>query len=150
PRGDRGRGYIRRHNHRPTGRRERLRQGRRRSTPPPVGSIDDLDPVIHAPKRLAAMAILAASTEADFAFLRDHLGVSDSDLSKQMATLAAAGYVSVTKRGRGPGSTTTYRMTRAGRRAFDRHVAALDRLIAGRAGDAGRPAGPVSRSAGPA
>lgn len=96
-------------------------------------TLGDLDPLIHAPKRLAAMAILATSTDTDFAFLRDHLAISDSDLSKQMAALEGAGYVSVTKNGRGPGATTTYRMTRVGRKAFDRHVAALDALVAGAA-----------------
>ncbi|QEW04881.1 transcriptional regulator [Microbacterium lushaniae] len=33
------------------------------------------------------MAILAASNGTDFAFLRDHLHLSDSDLSKQMSAL---------------------------------------------------------------
>lgn len=59
-----------------------------------------LDPIIHAPKRLAAMALLAHAHDADFKFLRERLQVSDSDLSKQMSTLAEAGYVSVSKRDR--------------------------------------------------
>jgi DNA-binding MarR family transcriptional regulator len=92
-------------------------------------SIADLDPVIHAPKRLVAMAILANSTATGFGFLRDHLGVSDSDLSKQMAALDRAGYVTSTKTGRGRGSSTTYRITRAGRAAFERHIAALDAIV---------------------
>ncbi len=55
--------------------------------------LTSLDPVIHAPKRLAAMAMLDAAESADFTFLREHLGLSDSDLSKQMSALAQAGYV---------------------------------------------------------
>lgn len=46
-----------------------------------------LDARIHPPKRLAAMAILAASDWADFPFLRERLDLSDSDLSKQMKAL---------------------------------------------------------------
>jgi DNA-binding MarR family transcriptional regulator len=92
--------------------------------------IDDLDPVIHAPKRLAAMAILANSTSTDFAFLRDHLGVTDSDLSKQMSALDRAGYVEVIKPGRGRGSVTSYRITAAGRRAFDHHLDTLNQIVA--------------------
>ena len=76
-------------------------------------SIADLDPVIHAPKRLAIMSVLATSTSTDFAFLRAHLSVSDSDLSKQMSALEAAGYVTVTK-SRGRGGATSYRITRRG------------------------------------
>ncbi|MEZ0577876.1 transcriptional regulator [Nocardioides sp. MH1] len=89
-----------------------------------------LDPVIHAPKRLAAMALLCNAVDADFAFVRDHLDVSASDLSKQMAELARAGYVDIRKQGRGPGASTTYRITRAGRRAYQAHRAALRAILA--------------------
>ena len=51
--------------------------------------LDGLDPILNAPKRLAIMAVLAHSTSSDFAFLRQHLGVSDSDLSKQAAATPA-------------------------------------------------------------
>jgi len=89
-----------------------------------------LDPVIHAPKRLAAMALLANATDADFAYVRDYLQISDSDLSKQMAELAKAGYVEVRKHGRGPGASTTYRITRAGRNAYLEHRKALQSILA--------------------
>jgi DNA-binding MarR family transcriptional regulator len=92
-------------------------------------SFDRLDPVIHAPKRLAIMAILANSTTTDFSFLSEHLGVSDSDLSKQMAALERAGHVTTTKSGRGRGSATTYRITKHGASAFARHVATLQTIV---------------------
>ena len=92
--------------------------------------LEGLDPVIHAPKRLAAMAVLAGVESTDFGFLRDHLRVSDSDLSKQMTALEQAGYVKVTKTGRGRGGRTTYRATRAGRTAYAHHRAALRALLA--------------------
>lgn len=90
-----------------------------------------LDLTIHAPKRLAAMALLAHAYDADFKFLRDHLQVSDSDLSKQMSTLAEAGYVSVSKRGRGRASITTFRITKTGRDAYQAHRQALENLLSG-------------------
>lgn len=92
-------------------------------------NLDDLDPVIHAPKRLAVMAILASST-ADFRFLRDHLGVTDSDLSKQMSALERAGYVRPAKT-RGPGGSTWYRITKTGTTAYQQHLAALNSIVAG-------------------
>ena len=99
--------------------------------PPAVASpLADLDPVLTAPKRLAVMAVLAGSVSSDFGFLRDHLGVSDSDLSKQASALEAAGYVEVLKTGRGRGSVTTFKITKEGRRAFDRHRATLRALLA--------------------
>lgn len=93
-------------------------------------TLGEIDPVIHPPKRLAAMAILNSSTSTDFSFLRSHLGCSDSDLSKQMTALEAAGYVSVIKTSRGRGGVTTYKITSPGKKAFARHLAAL-RAIAG-------------------
>lgn len=91
--------------------------------------ISDLDPVIHAPKRLAAMAMMASAPSVSFAFMRDHLGISDSDLSKQMSALEASGYVKVTKSGRGRGASTTFTLTRSGRAAYTRHRAALQALL---------------------
>ena len=76
------------------------------------------------------MAVLVRSTSSDFSFLREPLGVSDSDLSKQASALEGAGYLTITKRGRGRGAVTAYRATRAGRQAYQRHRAALQSLMA--------------------
>ncbi|WP_338043366.1 hypothetical protein [Nonomuraea lactucae] len=38
----------------------------------------ELDPVIHAPTRLQIVSLLAATEQAEFGFVRDSLGVSDS------------------------------------------------------------------------
>jgi DNA-binding MarR family transcriptional regulator len=96
-----------------------------------ASALDGLDPALTAPKRLAAMALLSRSVAADFAVLRDHLGVSESDLSKQMSALVAAGYVTARKSGRGRGSATTYQATREGKKAYARHRAALEAILAG-------------------
>ncbi len=92
-------------------------------------SIGELDPVIHAPKRLGAMAMLAAAKWVEFSFLREQLDVSDSDLSKQMTALVDAGYASVKKKGHGRTGQTWFAATAAGRAALDRHVAALRALV---------------------
>lgn len=90
-----------------------------------------LDAALNAPKRLAIMAVLTSSTSADFGFLRQHLGVSDSDLSKQGGALEAAGYLTIHKAGRGRGGVTTYKATRAGRTAYERHRATLEAILRG-------------------
>ncbi len=92
-------------------------------------SIVDLDPVIHAPKRLGAMAVLSSSQVVDFGFLRDHLDISDSDLSKQMSALEKAGYVKIIKSGHGRNSTTSFRITRGGTKALRSHLTALNALM---------------------
>lgn len=98
------------------------------STAPQLG-ISDLDPILGSPKRLATMAVLSRSSSTDFGFLREHLQVSDSDLSKQMSALQAAGYLEVSKSGRGRGGTTTYRITKLGRAAYEKHRAALRAIL---------------------
>jgi len=101
------------------------------STSTSTSALDGLDPALTAPKRLAAMALLTRATAADFTALREHLGVSESDLSKQMAALVAAGYVTARKSGRGRGSATTYVATRPGKKAYARHRAALEAILGG-------------------
>jgi DNA-binding MarR family transcriptional regulator len=88
-----------------------------------------LSPVLNAPKTLAIMAVLASSSSTDFSFLRRHLGVSDSDLSKQSAALEAAGLLTIHKPGRGRGAATTYKATRHGRQVYQRHRDALRHLL---------------------
>lgn len=92
-------------------------------------SISDLDPVIHAPKRLGAMAVLAGTEWVEFGFLRDHLVVRDADLSKQMAALTEAGYVTSRKSRVGRGGKTWFMVTKEGRNAFEAHVAALQAVV---------------------
>lgn len=99
------------------------------SEPGTASVLAGLDPVLTAPKRLAIMAVLATSQSADFGFLRDHLAVSDSDLSKQAAALEQADYLTVTKSGRGRGGVTTYKATKAGRTAYQQHRDTLRLLL---------------------
>ncbi len=89
------------------------------------------DELIHAPTRLSIVALLAASQWAEFTFVRDSLGMSDSALSKQISTLEDAGYVTVRKTGAGRNRRTHLRLSPRGRRAFGGHAAALQQLIAG-------------------
>ncbi len=75
------------------------------------------------------MAMLAEVQDAEFALLRSATGVSDSVLSKHLAALAEAGYVSLRKATTGGRVRTWAAATRAGRAAFRAHVAALRSLV---------------------
>lgn len=92
-------------------------------------TLDQLDPTLNNPKRLAALGVVATSAEVEFVFLRDALTLSDSDLSKHMSTLVSAGYVTVRKTGKGRSRQTWYRVTRQGRSSLSRHIAALNALV---------------------
>lgn len=92
-------------------------------------SLADLDPVLVQPKRLAALGMLMNTKEAEFSYLRDHLQLSDSDLSKQMSALVAADYVTVRKTGKGRTRSTWFARTERGETAANAHVAALRALV---------------------
>ncbi|MFC7385863.1 winged helix-turn-helix domain-containing protein [Sphaerisporangium rhizosphaerae] len=90
----------------------------------------ELNPVIHAPVRLRVMSLLAAVEEAEFAFVRDEVEVSDSVMSKHAAALESAGYVAIRKGHVGKRPRTWLRLTPEGRRAYTSHVAALRDIVA--------------------
>lgn len=93
-------------------------------------SLDDLDENLTAPKRLAAMGLLASTKRVEFSYLRDQLQLSDSDLSKQLKVLLDAGYVTTKRTGKGKTRASWFSATTAGRGALDRHAQALQRLLA--------------------
>jgi len=87
------------------------------------------DELIHAPTRLSIVSLLAASEWAEFKFIRESVGLSDSALSKQLATLEQAGYVEIGRGFVGKRPRTSARLTAAGRAAFEQHVTALQEMV---------------------
>ena len=88
------------------------------------------DAVLHPPARLQIAAVLSQVSDAEFARLKSITGVSDSVLSKHLAALAEAGHVALRKAASDGRQRTWASLTRTGRKAFARHVAALEALIA--------------------
>lgn len=86
--------------------------------------------VIHAPNRLQICALLVSVDRAEFATIRDSLGVADSVVSKHLKVLTEAGYVTIDKPSGGGRVRTWAAITKEGRLAFARHVAELRRLTA--------------------
>lgn len=92
----------------------------------PRNRIDDM---IHSPVRLSVMSALRAADQVHFALLRDTLEVSDSLLSKHIATLEMAGYVEVTKGYAGKRPRTWFSLTSRGKQAFDTYLATLREIV---------------------
>jgi DNA-binding MarR family transcriptional regulator len=88
------------------------------------------DELIHPSTRLSIVALLASTDWAEFAFVRDRLGLSDSALSKQIATLEGAGYLRVERLVSNQRRRVRVALTDVGRSAFAGHVAALEAVIA--------------------
>jgi DNA-binding MarR family transcriptional regulator len=87
------------------------------------------DELIHQSTRLSIVGLLAAADWADFAFLRDRLGMSDSALSKQLSTLEDAGYVAIERPVSDQRRRVRARLTERGMAAFRGHVAALQEIV---------------------
>lgn len=85
--------------------------------------------LIHAPTRLSLLSLLSATRWVEFGRLRESLQLTDSALSKQIATLEEAGFVAVHRNGIGRGKRMHVRLTPEGRAAFEAHVAALRTIV---------------------
>jgi DNA-binding MarR family transcriptional regulator len=88
------------------------------------------DAVLHPPARLQIAAVLTQAQEAEFALLKSITGASDSVMSKHLAALTDAGYVTLRKAPSDGRQRTWAKLTSAGRAAFRRHVMALEALAA--------------------
>ncbi|MEU3474779.1 transcriptional regulator [Rhodococcus sp. NPDC006774] len=90
---------------------------------------DDLDPIIHPAHRLRICALLVAATTLELSIIKEHSGLSASALSKQVAALVDAGYVEQ-QRSRTDSRRLWLSLTKDGRSAYRRHVAALRTILA--------------------
>ena len=89
-----------------------------------------LDEALLNPVRFSIVAALATVDEAEFSAVRDTVEVSDSVLSKQASWLVGTRHVTMRKGFVGKRPRTWLKLTKAGRKSFERHLEAL-REIAG-------------------
>jgi DNA-binding MarR family transcriptional regulator len=89
-----------------------------------------LDDTVHQRVRLGILAVLSEVRRADFGSLRSSLELTDGNLSRHLAVLEDAGLVEVEKGFEGKRPRTWVSATRAGRKALDEEVRALNDLIA--------------------
>jgi DNA-binding transcriptional ArsR family regulator len=78
-----------------------------------------IDPLIHAPARLAIVRQLYVVEVADATFLVNRTGLTWGNLSSHVSRLEEAGYVAVEKTFQGRKPLTMIELTEKGRAAFD-------------------------------
>jgi DNA-binding transcriptional ArsR family regulator len=93
------------------------------------GSPFELDRAIHEPLRLGMVSALAASPTLTFVQLKAVLGASDGNLSVHARKLESAGYVTVQKAFEGRVPRTEFRLTHAGRKAFESYLERMEAII---------------------
>ena len=89
----------------------------------------DFDPVLLDPTRLSIVSLLSGVEWAEFAWVRESVGLSASALSKQATTLGAQGYVDIDKGYVGKRPRTWLNLSTGGRAALEAHLAALQRVV---------------------
>lgn len=88
-----------------------------------------LDPVIHAPNRLAIMSLLAGLEEADFAFLKESTGLTDGNLSTHLSRLESEGYIEIRKSFLGKKPHTSCALTEKGRQSFRHYLTQMEQIV---------------------
>jgi DNA-binding MarR family transcriptional regulator len=99
-----------------------------------------LDPTIHQPARLGILTVAAETKRIDFVSLRDLLGLTDGNLSRHLATLEQAGYITIEKAFEDRKPRTWIAATKAGRKALAAELAALREIVGGAPAARPRPA----------
>ncbi|MDQ3843041.1 MAG: transcriptional regulator [Bacteroidota bacterium] len=81
--------------------------------------------------RLGVMSILMVNEQVSFNDLKGMLEVTDGNLATHLITLEEEGFLKVNKGFIGRKTNTTYAITKAGEKAFQQHIDALERMIKG-------------------
>jgi DNA-binding HxlR family transcriptional regulator len=91
--------------------------------------IEGINKAFESRIRLGIMSALAVNEALDFNALKEYLDVTDGNLASHMKALEKEEFVSVTKSFVGKKPNTKYFMTKAGQKAFNDHLKALENLI---------------------
>ena len=94
--------------------------------------IENLNKAFESRIRLGIMSVLMVNDRADFAMLKETLNITDGNLASHVAALEKLDYIQVKKQFVGKKPNTSYSATKAGRKAFNEHLNALEKLLKNR------------------
>jgi DNA-binding HxlR family transcriptional regulator len=92
-------------------------------------SINGLHKAFESRIKLGIMSALAVNDMLDFNSLKEFLDVTDGNLASHLKALEKEEFVGVQKSFLGRKPNTQYFVTKAGKKAFDEHLKALEKLI---------------------
>ena len=99
-----------------------------RQTEPRAVRADQFDKIIHERMRLGIVSALASTESLTFNELKDALNTTDGNISVHARKLEDAGYIVCHKGYEGRIPRTDYRLTTAGRRAFQKYLNHMEAL----------------------
>jgi len=91
--------------------------------------IESLNKEFESRIRLGIMFVLLVNDWVDFREMKEMLNLTDGNLASHITALEKSGYVEIKKEFVGKKPKTSYRVTQAGRVAFNEHLNALEKLI---------------------
>jgi DNA-binding MarR family transcriptional regulator len=91
--------------------------------------IEGLHKAFDSRVRLGIMSALAVNDTLDFTSLKEFLDVTDGNLASHLKALEKENFIGVKKAFVDRKPNTRYVMTKEGKRAFEEHIAALEKLI---------------------
>jgi DNA-binding MarR family transcriptional regulator len=91
--------------------------------------IENLDKTFDSRVRLGIMSTLMVNDEISFNDLKQLIDVTDGNLASHVKSLEESGYIKVNKGFIGKKTNTTYTITKVGEKAFQQHLAALEKMI---------------------
>ena len=97
-------------------------------------AFNNLNKAFESRIRLGVMSILMVNDWVEFATLKDMLQLTDGNLASHITALEKLEYLQVRKQFVGKKPNTSYAVTQAGRKAFNDHLDALEKLIKAREG----------------
>jgi len=91
--------------------------------------LDDLHKAFESRVRLGIMSTLAVNDTLDFTALKEYLDVTDGNLASHLKALEKESFIGVKKSFVDRKPNTKYYMTKQGKKAFEEHISALEKLI---------------------
>jgi DNA-binding MarR family transcriptional regulator len=79
--------------------------------------------------RLGIMSILLVNDSVEFSTMKEMLDITDGNLASHISALEKIEYVEVKKQFIGKKPNTTYSVTKSGKKAFNEHLDALEKLL---------------------
>lgn len=79
--------------------------------------------------RLGIMSVLSVNDRVDFNKMKEVLDITDGNLASHISALEKLNYVEVKKQFIGKKPSTTYKITRSGRKAFTDHLDGLEQMM---------------------
>jgi DNA-binding MarR family transcriptional regulator len=96
-----------------------------------MNPIENLNKTFDSRVRLGIMSTLMVNEQINFNDLKELIDVTDGNLASHIKALEESAFIKVNKGFIGKKTNTTYAVTKAGEKAFQQHLGALEKMIKG-------------------